>query len=92
MSFEEALVNIKKGIAMRRKYWGLFEFVVMQKGYPQGIPCNEQTAAAWGMKPGDKFCCEPYLQKQSSLNLGLTHVMWQPSTEDLFADDWMEAN
>lgn len=89
MQFEEALIACKNGKAIKRKYWGLFEFAVMQKGYPQGIKCNEQTAKAWGMRPGDNFCCEPYLQKQVSTGMGLTHVMWVPSTEDIFADDWM---
>lgn len=89
MKFEQAMELLREGCAVKRKYWGLFEFVVMQKGYPQGISCNEQTALAWGMAPGSKFCCEPYLQKQLSTAMGVTHVMWSPSNEDIFAEDWM---
>lgn len=48
---------------MTRPGWnGKGLYVVMQKGYTEGIPCNQQTAEAWGMEEGDLFRCEPYLQ------------------------------
>jgi hypothetical protein len=25
-------------------------FVAIQKGYPEGIPCNKQTAEVWGVE------------------------------------------
>lgn len=60
-------------------------FVVLQKGYPQGIPCNKQTAEAWGMKEGDLFRCNPYFQIK---NVDGSHSMWTPSVGDLLAEDW----
>lgn len=49
--------------AANSKGWnGKGMFVVYQKGYPQGIPCNKQTAEAWGLNEGDLFVCNPYLQ------------------------------
>lgn len=72
---------------LKRKSWPDDKFIVMQKGYPDGISCNKQTAEAWGMKEGDLFKCEPYLQIQEDG----THYMWTPSTADLFADDWTYA-
>ena len=84
--FGEALRLLKQGKRMTRKAWsnkGLF--VVYQKGYPQGIPCNKQTAEAWGMNEGDLFRCEPYLQIST---VDDSHAMWTPSVCDCLAEDW----
>ena len=61
-------------------------FVVMQKGYPDGIPCNKQTADAWGLNEGDLFKVNPYFQIKGTDG---KHSMWVPSVTDiLVADDW----
>lgn len=84
--FGEALRMLKQGKRMTRKGWnGKGLFVVYQKGYPQGIPCNRQTAEAWGMNEGDLFKCEPYLQIST---VDGSHAMWVPSIRDCLADDW----
>lgn len=86
MNFGLALEEVKKGEKIFRLNWnGKGQFVVMQKGYPKGIPCNSQTAKAWGLNEGDLFRCEPYLQIKTSNN---SHAMWIPSITDIFADDW----
>ena len=86
MDFSNALVLLKNGEKLSRKGWnGKGMFVVRQKAYPQGIPCNKQTAEAWGMKEGDLFKCEPYLQIATSFG---SHAMWVPSIGDIFAEDW----
>lgn len=56
-----------------------------RRGYPQGIPCNKQTAEAWGMNEGDLFICNPYFQIK---NVDGSHSMWIPSVRDLMAEDW----
>ena len=87
MDFSDALRGVKKGKKIQRKGWnGRNMFVVYQKGYPKGIPCNEQTAAAFGLKPGENFVCLPYLQIR---NVDGSHAMWVPSISDLLADDWV---
>lgn len=84
--FGEALKLLKQGKKVARKGWnGKGQFVVYQKGYPNGIPCNKQTAEAWGMKEGDLFRCEPYLQIRTADG---SHAMWSPSTSDCLAEDW----
>lgn len=84
--FGEALRLMKQGKRMTRKGWnGKGLSVVYQKGYPQGIPCNKQTAEAWGMNEGDLFKCEPYLQIST---VDGSHAMWVPSIRDCLADDW----
>lgn len=88
MTFGEALELLKQGKKVARIGWnGKGMFVVFQKGYPDGIPCNKQTANAWGLKEGDLFKCEPYLQIKM---VNGSHSMWVPSINDCLAEDWME--
>jgi hypothetical protein len=87
MTFGMAIEAAKKGYKIARPGWnGKGMFVVYQKGYPQGIPCNKQTAEAWGMNEGDSFVCNPYLQIK---NVNGSHSMWVPSINDCLADDWV---
>lgn len=86
MNFSDCLSLLKVGYRMTRKGWnGNGMFVVMQRGYPEGIPCNKQTAEAWGMNEGDLFKCNPYFQIKGADG---SHSMWIPSVGDLLAEDW----
>ena len=86
MDFGQALVQAIAGSKIARKGWnGKGMFVVYQKGYPQGIPCNKQTADAWGIEEGELFRCEPYLQIRM---VNGSHAMWVPSINDTLAKDW----
>ncbi len=86
MTFGLAIEALKKGFKVARKGWnGKGMFVVYQKGYPEGIPCNKQTAEAWGINEGDLFVCNPYLQIK---NVNGSHSMWVPSIDDVLAEDW----
>lgn len=86
MKFGQALEEAKNGEKIFRLGWnGKGSFVVFQKGYPQGIPSNKQTAEAWGHKEGDLFKVEPYLQIKTAQG---SHAMWVPSTGDILAEDW----
>lgn len=87
MTFGIALELLKKGVKIARADWnekGIF--VVYQKGYPEGIPCNKQTADAWGIKEGDLFKCNPYLQIKQADG---SHSMWFPTIGDVLAEDWV---
>lgn len=87
VSFGTAVEALKVGVKMARKGWnGKGLFVVYQKGYPDGIPCNNQTAEAWGLKEGELFRCEPYLQINT---VDGSHAMWVPSIRDVLAEDWV---
>lgn len=86
LNIGDAIAAAKNGAKIARKGWnGKGMFVVYQKGYPDGIPCNKQTAEAWGMKEGDLFKCAPYLQIQT---VDGSHSMWAPSVNDTLAEDW----
>lgn len=86
MNFGGAIQLLKKGHKLSRKAWnGKNMFVVYQKGYPEGIKCNKQTAEAWGLNEGDLFKVEPYLQIKMANG---SHAMWVPSINDVLAEDW----
>lgn len=86
VTFEAALPFLKKGFPIARKGWnGKGMYVIYQKGYPQGIPCNKQTAEAWGINEGDLFKCNPYFQIKC---VDGSHSMWVPSINDVLAEDW----
>lgn len=86
MNFGQAVELLKRGKKVSRKGWnGKGMFVVYQKGYPQGIQCNKQTAEAWGLNEGDLFKVEPYLQIRM---VNGSHAMWVPSINDVLAEDW----
>ena len=88
-TFGEAVRRLKAGQKVTRKGRnGKGMFVVYQKGYPQGIPCNKQTAEAWGLNEGDLFVCNPYLQIRC---VDGSHSMWVPSINDCLAEDWCSA-
>lgn len=86
MTFGLAIEALKLGKKVCRKGWnGRGMFVVYQKGYPQGIQCNKQSAEAWGLHEGDLFKCNPYLQIKQ---VDGSHSMWVPSIGDVLAEDW----
>ena len=86
MNFSRALEMLQLGHHLTRLGWnGMGQFVVYQKGYPEGINCNKQTAEAWGLAEGDLFKVLPYLQIQL---VNGNHAMWVPSITDLLATDW----
>lgn len=86
MNFGDALVALKQGKRVARKGWnGKNMSVAYQKGYPDGIPCNKNTAQAWGMEEGELFKCRPYLQMRCADG---TFQMWLASQSDILADDW----
>ena len=88
-TFGEAIRRLKAGQKVARKGWnGKGMFVVYQKGYPNGIPCNKQTAEAWGINEGDLFVCNPYFQIRC---VDGSHSMWVPSINDCLAEDWIVA-
>lgn len=84
--FGAALFFLRGGNRVAREGWnGKNMSVAYQKGYPQGIPCNKQTAEAWGMEEGELFICRPYLQMRCADG---TFQMWVASQSDILAWDW----
>ena len=86
ISFGRAIEEAKNGEKITRKGWnGKGMFVFYQKGYPDGIPANKQTADALGIKEGSLFKCQPYLQMKT---VDGSFQMWVASQSDILANDW----
>jgi hypothetical protein len=86
MNFSEALDHCKSGFKITRKGWnGPNQYVVLQRGYPEGIPLNPNTAAATGLPEGKVCKFAPYLMMY---NAQAVFVPWLASQGDLLAEDW----
>lgn len=87
MDFGQAIREAKAGNKIAREGWnGKGMFVVYQKGYPEGIPCNKNTAEAFGMEEGELFKVRPYLQMRCADG---SHQMWLASQSDILEEDWV---
>jgi hypothetical protein len=86
MDFSDALNFCKNGAKITRAGWnGPGQFVVHQKGYPDGIAINANTAEATGIKQGTVCQFAPYLMMRNAQGV---FVPWLASQGDLLAEDW----
>lgn len=89
MDFSDALSNIKHGAKVARDGWNASgQFVVFQKGYPDGIPINVNTAQATGIPEGTTCRFRPYLMLCTADG---SFVPWAPTVSDVLAEDWVLA-
>lgn len=85
-SFSVALEHIKAGRKVCRFGWnGKGMFIVYQKGYPDGIGINENTAKALGLEIGTVCKFLPYIMMRTAQG---DFVPWLASQTDILADDW----
>lgn len=86
MDFGVALVELHGGDRLARDGWnGTGMYVVLQKGYPEGIAINRNTAEATGLAEGTVCRFRPYLMMRTTDG---DFVPWVASQSDLLADDW----
>ena len=87
MNFGRALEILKGGGKVSREGWnGNGMFAVYQKGYPEGIAIDKQTAEAYGVSEGTVMKFRPYMQLKTAQN---DCAMWVPSCSDILAEDWV---
>lgn len=87
MDFSDALLNLKSGFKMARSGWnGKDMYIVLQKGYPNGIPINQNTAIATGIPEGTIIKFLPYLMMKTVQG---DFVPWLASQTDILAEDWV---
>ena len=84
--FGMALDHLKNSGRLQRAGWnGSGQFVVLQAGYPDGIPINRNTAQATGIPEGTVCRFRPYLMLATADG---SFVPWAPSVSDVLAEDW----
>jgi hypothetical protein len=87
MDFGQALKALRDGQRLAREGWnGKDMFVVLQAGYPDGIPINANTAEATGIPQGTVCSFRPYLMMKA---VDDSFVPWVASQTDLLAHDWL---
>ncbi|MFC8332708.1 DUF2829 domain-containing protein [Streptomyces olivaceus] len=88
MDFGDALRALDAGARVTRSGWnGQGKFVVQQKGYPDGIAINANTAAATGLPEGTLARFRPYLMLRT---VDGSFVPWVISQTDALAKDWQQ--
>ncbi|MEZ7005813.1 DUF2829 domain-containing protein [Streptomyces sp. AD55] len=88
MDFSDALRALNAGAKISRTGWnGQGMWVVRQKGYPECIPANANTAQATGLPEGTVCTFLPYAMLRTA---GGEFVPWVISQTDLFAEDWQQ--
>lgn len=86
MNFGQAIEAVKNGCKIARNGWnGKGMFVVYQKGYPEGIAVNKNTAEAYDVPEGTIMKFRPYLQMYCADH---SCQMWLASQSDILAEDW----
>ncbi len=86
MDFSGALKLIKDGHRFRREGWNAGgQWVVLQRGYPNGIAINQNTAEATGIPEGTVKVFRPYLMLHTADG---SFVPWAPTVSDVLAEDW----
>lgn len=86
-SFGYALAHLERGHKVTRQGWnGQGMYVVLQAGYPDGIPVNANTARATGLPEGTTATFRPYLMMKTIHENEF--VPWVASQTDLLAHDW----
>lgn len=86
MDFGDTLRALKEGARATRSGWnGQGMFVVHQKGYPEGIAINANTAEATGIPQGTVCVFRAYLMMRT---VDGSFVPWVISQTDALADDW----
>lgn len=77
-----------RGCRVARRGWnGKGMYLVYQKGYPDGIPINANTASATGLPEGTVCKFLPYIMMRTADG---SFVPWLCSQTDLLAADWEE--
>jgi hypothetical protein len=86
VDFSRALKIVKTGGKIARDGWnGKGMFVVFQRGYPEGIAINRNTAEATGLDEGTVCAFRSYLMMRT---VDGDFVPWVASQTDLLAEDW----
>ncbi len=86
MGFGAAIACLKRGMRVARAGWnGKGMWLAYQKGYPDGVAINKNTAEATGLPEGSVCKFLPYLMMKTAQG---DFVPWLASQTDVLAEDW----
>ncbi len=86
LNFGQALEHLKAGGKVARVGWnGKGMWLTLQKGYPDGVPINKNTAEATGLPEGTVCRFLPYIIMRT---VDGSFVPWLASQTDVLAEDW----
>jgi hypothetical protein len=86
MDFGDAIRALKAGQRVTRAGWnGPGQWLAYQKGYPDGIAINANTAEATGIPQGTVCRFRPYIMIRTAQG---DFVPWLASQSDMLAEDW----
>jgi hypothetical protein len=89
VDFGDAVRALKAGQRVTRPGWnGKGMWLAYQKGYPDGIAINANTAEAAGIPQGTVCNFLPYLMFRTAQG---DFVPWLASQTDILAEDWETA-
>lgn len=84
--FGWALTQLREGKKVQREGWnGKGMWLVLQEGYPNGVPINANTSRATGMPEGTVCRFLPYIMMKTADD---SFVPWLASQTDVLAHDW----
>ena len=87
--FAYALALLRSGSRVCRSGWnGKGMWLALQRGYPEGIPINANTAKATGLPEGTVCRFLPYIMMKTADG---AFVPWLASQTDILAIDWQVA-
>lgn len=86
LNFGQALEHLKAGGKVARVGWnGKGMWLALQRGYPDGVAINKNTAEATGLPEGTVCRFLPYIIMRT---VDGSFVPWLASQTDLLAEDW----
>jgi hypothetical protein len=86
MDIGNAIAAMKAGNKVARAGWnGKGMWLAYQRGYPEGIAINSNTALATGIPEGTLCKFLPYVMMRTAQG---DFVPWLCSQTDLLAEDW----
>lgn len=89
--FGTALKLLRSGYRVHRSGWnGNGMWISLQKGYPDGIAINKNTADSTGIEEGTVCKFLPYLMMKTA-SVETEFVPWLASQADVLAEDWQVA-
>jgi hypothetical protein len=85
--FGWALQAMKAGLKVFRASWNApGQYVVLQRGRPDGATVDEEAAELTGLPVGTVVVFRPFFMMAMTDG---TFAVWSPSTTDCLADDWI---